>query len=220
MASAEGNLLLTAVVAGVLAAGAVLVARTAYDASHARIEMNERARLVARLESALDPALRDRDLRTMRTSVTDAELLGSPTPIDVFVLSDTDGRPVATVLASVAPHGYNAPIDLLVGIGADARVTGVRVVRHRETQGLGALVDRAKSSWIEQFRGKSLDEPPREQWLVKQDEGRFDSITGATVTSRAVVAAVRNALLYFEQHRDEIYHAAANAAATDHEPHL
>src|SRR5512143_2402109 len=124
MARGEGNVILTAVIAGVLAVAAVFVARAAYDFSHDRIAMNQRARLVARLNSVLDPAVLARDLTTTHLSFTDAELLGSASPVDVFVVSD-HGQPVATVIASVAPHGYNAPIDLLVGIGADARVTGV-----------------------------------------------------------------------------------------------
>jgi len=219
MVRGEGSALLTVIVAGVLATGAVLGARAAYDFSHVRIEMNQRARLVARLNSVLDPTLLDHDLTTTRLSVSDQELLGSTTPIDVFVISD-GGRPVATVFASVAPHGYNAPIDLLIGVGADSSITGVRAVRYRETPRLGDMIDRAKSDWIEQFRGKSLLTPPRDQWLVKQDEGQFDSITGATVTSRAVVAAVKNALLYFEQHRDDIYRTATEAAVSEHEPEL
>jgi electron transport complex protein RnfG len=217
MAKGEGNLILTVVIAGVLATAAVLGVRAAYDFSHERIAMNQRARLVARLNSVLDPALLEHDLTTTRLSFSDLELLGSATPIDVFVISD-QGRPVATVFASVAPHGYNAPIDLLVGVSADSSITGVRAVRYRETPGLGDMINRAKSAWIEQFRGKSLVTPPREGWLVKQDKGQFDSITGATVTSRAVVAAVKNALLYFEQHRDDIYREAAEAAASEHEP--
>jgi len=217
MAKGEGNLVLTVVVAGALAAAALLGARAAYDFSHERIAVNQRARLAARLNSVLDPALLNRDLTTTRLSFSDPLLLGSPTPIDVFVLSD-HGQPVATVISSIAPHGYNAPIELLVAVGADSSVTGVRAVRYRETPGLGDKIDREKSSWIEQFRGKSLAIPPREAWLVKQDEGQFDSITGATVTSRAVVAAVKNALLYFEQHRDEIYRAAEAAAVGEHEP--
>src|SRR5512143_4103892 len=116
MARGEGNVILTAVIAGVLAVAAVFVARAAYDFSHERIAMNQRARLVARLNSVLDPAVLDRDLTTMHLTYADPELLGSPTPVDVFVVSD-QGRPVATVFASVAPHGYNAPIDLLVGVG-------------------------------------------------------------------------------------------------------
>jgi electron transport complex protein RnfG len=219
MAGRDGNALLTALVAGVLATGAVLLTRGAYDWSHERIAMNQRARLVARLNSVLDPALRARDLTTTRLSLTDSKLLGASAPVDVFVIAD-HGRPVATVFASIAPHGYNAPIDLLIGIGSDARVTGVRAVRHRETPGLGDAIDTAKTHWIEQFDGRSLNDPPPEAWAVKQDEGHFDSITGATVTSRAVVAAVKNALLYFERHRDEIYRAAAEASPDENAPDL
>ncbi len=219
MARGEGNAILTVVIAGVLAVAALFGVRATYDFSHERIAMNQRARLVARLNSVLDPALLDHDLTTTHVSFSDPELLGKATPVDVFVLSD-QGEPVATVFASVAPHGYNAPIELLVGVSADANVTGVRAVRYRETPGLGDMINREKSNWIEQFRGKSLLAPAREAWLVKQDEGQFDSITGATVTSRAVVAAVKNALLYFEQHRDDIYRAAAEAAVSEHEPDL
>ena len=219
MANGEGNAVLSVAVAGVFAVAAVFGVRAAYDFSHGRIAMNQRARLVARLNSVLDPALLDHDLTTTRLNLSDPELLGSATPIDVFVISD-QGQPVATVFASVAPHGYNAPIDLLVGVGAASSITGVRAVRYRETPGLGDMINREKSTWIEQFRGKSLVTPPREAWLVKKDEGEFDSITGATVTSRAVVTAVKNTLLYFEQHHDDIYRAAAEAAVSEHEPGL
>jgi electron transport complex protein RnfG len=213
MARAEGNAIATAVVAGLLAVAAVLLTRLTYDWSHERIAVNQRARLVARLNSVLDPALRERDLTTTRLRLTDPELLGGT--VDVFVLEDHD-EPVATVFASIAPHGYNAAIDLLVGVSAAATIMGVRVVKHRETPGLGDAIDRAKSRWIEEFDGKSLVAPPRDAWAVKQDEGQFDSITGATVTSRAVVAAVKNALLYFERHRDEIFRAAAAATQDEH----
>ena len=64
-----------------------------------------------------------------------------------------------------------------------------------------------------QFDTKALTAPPPERWAIEQDEGEFDAISGATVTSRAVVAAVKNTLLYFEQHRDELYTRAAEAAA-------
>jgi electron transport complex protein RnfG len=219
MAKGDGSLIPTVLVAAVLAAAAVLLARTAYDWSHGRIEMNQRARLVARLNSVLDPALRNRDLTTTRLSVTDPALLGTTAPVDVFVLAE-HGQAVATVFASVAPHGYNAEIHLLVGVNADGTITGVRAVGQRETPGLGDRIDRAKSTWIEQFAGKSLTMPPPDAWAVKQDEGQFDSITGATVTSRAVVAAVKSTLIYFEQHRDEIYRAAAEAAPGQNAPDL
>jgi electron transport complex protein RnfG len=86
-------------------------------------------------------------------------------------------------------------------------------VAHRETAGLGDAIDAAKSDWVQRFNGKSLTAPALERWAVEQDDGDFDSITGATVTSRAVVNAVKNTLLYFQQHRAELYAASAAAAA-------
>jgi electron transport complex protein RnfG len=214
MASAEGHWALTAVAAAALASAALYAVHTAYDWSDERIAANERARVVARLNSVLEPALRGRDLTTTLLAVTDSELLGSAEPIDVFVLTDR-GAAMATVFATVAPHGYNAAIELLIGVAPIGTVTGVRVVRHRETHGLGDAIDTTKSDWMLQFDGKALTSPPPELWAVDQDEGEFDAISGATVTSRAVVAAVKNTLVYFEQHRDELYARAAEAAAAD-----
>ena len=214
MAKPDGNVALTVVALIVVAAAAVYAATAAYRWSHERIEANERARVVARLNSVLEPALRNRDLTTTRLTATDAEFLGSDEPIDVFVLTE-NGAPLATVFTTVAPHGYNASIDLLVGVSPLGVVTGVRAVRHRETTGLGDAIDSSKSDWILQFDGKSLQAPAAALWTVDQDEGQFDSITGATVTSRAVIDAARNTLLYFERHRDELYASAAAAAAAE-----
>jgi H+/Na+-translocating ferredoxin:NAD+ oxidoreductase subunit G len=212
MASAKGNWALTTVAAAALAAAAFYAVHAAYDWSDERIAANERARVVARLNSVLEPALRGRDLTTTLLAITDPELLGSEEPVDVFVLTDR-GAPMATVFATVAPHGYNSAIDLLIGVAPIGTVTGVRVVRHRETQGLGDAIDIAKSDWMLQFDTKALTSPPLELWAIEQDKGSFDAISGATVTSRAVVAAVKNTLLYFEQHRDELYARAAEMAA-------
>ena len=217
MARPDGNAALTVVAIAVVAAAAAYAVTAAYDWSHGRIEANARARVVARLNSVLEPGLRNRDLTTTRIAVTDAELLGSDEPIDVFVLTE-NGTPMAAVFATVAPHGYNAAIGLLVGISPAGVVTGVRAVSHRETTGLGDAIDAAKTDWILQFDGKSLAAPAPELWAVEHDEGEFDSITGATVTSRTVVGAVKSTLLYFERHRDELYASAAAAAAGADEP--
>ena len=219
MANAEGNRLVTLVLVAAVIVAAWLAVKNADEWSRGRIAANERARVVARLNSVLEPDLRGRDLITTRLGITDAALLGSSDPVDVFVITD-GGEPVAVLFASVAPHGYNAAINLLIGVSPAGSVTGVRAVRHRETSGLGDAIDAAKSDWIEQFKDRTLADPAAALWAVKQDDGQFDAITGATVTSRAVVGAVKNALLYFEQHRSELYSAAAAAAAAadDDEP--
>jgi electron transport complex protein RnfG len=212
MAKPDGNLAGTVVVAALLTAAAAYGVHATYDWSRDRIAANDRARLVARLNSVLDPGLRGRDLTTTRIGVSDPALSGGAAPIDVFVLTEA-GMPVATVFATVAPHGYNAAINLLIGISPQAAITGTRTVRHRETTGLGDAIDISKSNWITQFDGKTLREPAVLLWAVDKDDGAFDTITGATVTSRAVVTAVKGTLLYFEQHSDEIYSAAAAAAS-------
>src|ERR671913_750536 len=124
MASVEGNPLLTAVAVTALAVVAFYAVELAYDWSDERIAANERARVVARLNSVLEPDLRGRDLTTTLLAATDVELLGSGEPVDVFVLTDR-GAPMAIVFATVAPHGYNAAIDLLIGLSPIGTVTGV-----------------------------------------------------------------------------------------------
>lgn len=211
MASADGNWALTAVAVAAIAAAAAYGVDAAYEWSHGRIAANERARVVARLNSVLDAGLRGRDLTTTRIAAADRDLLGSDDPVDVFVLTER-GVPVATVFATVAPHGYNAAINLLIGVSPDGIVTGARAVRHRETHGLGDGIDVAKSDWILQFDGKSLTSPAAPRWAVDQDDGEFDAMSGATVTSRAVVSAIKNTLVYFDLHHDALYARAAVAA--------
>ena len=74
----------------------------------------------------------------------------------------------------------------------------------RETPGLGDDIEIERSDWILGFAGKSLDNPPAQQWKVRKDGGYFDQFTGATITPRAVVKAVHNTLLYFTTHKQEI----------------
>jgi electron transport complex protein RnfG len=210
----KGSALGTLLVVGIVAAAAAALVSVSYEFSRERIAANERARLVAALNRVLAPDLRDRDLVTARLEVTDRALLGSDEPVDVFVMSE-NGEIAAIVFATVAPQGYNAPIQLLVGVSPGGVVTGVRAVAHRETPGLGDRIEIARSRWIETFGGLSLDMPPRELWAMAKDDGAFDALTGATVTSRAVVNAVRDTLLYFAQHRDEIFARAAAERVDD-----
>jgi electron transport complex protein RnfG len=218
MANADGGPIRTLLLVGVVAAAAAFAVSASYEFSKDRIAANRRARLIASLNSVLDPALRERDLATVRIEVTDKELLGGNGPVDVYVAEDA-GQPVAAVFATAETEGYNSTIHLLIGVSRDGVLTGVRAVSHRETPGLGDAIDIRKSKWITKFDGKSLASPARERWAVDKDDGDFDSITGATVTSRSVVKGVKNTLLYFERHRDELFTAAAAARTTDDAEH-
>lgn len=119
-------------------------------------------------------------------------------------------QPVAVVLKFNAVNGYNGNISLLAGINFDGTLRGVRVISHKETPGLGDAIETEKSNWINMFEGKSLKKPEPAEWAVKRDGGFFDQFTGATITPRAVVGAVKLALEYFETHRQFLFEAAAD----------
>ena len=196
-----------AVAAGILAAFAVagvgLVAFTELS-TRERIAANERAYLLRALNEVVPAEAHDNDMFSDTVHVSDEELLGTSEPVTVF-RAFSGAQPAAVILTPIAPDGYSGTIRLLVGIAVDGRLTGVRVTSHRETPGLGDGIEAARSDWILGFNGRSLDDPPRARWTVRRDGGDFDQFTGATITPRAVVKAVRNALLYFEKNGQALF---------------
>ena len=115
------------------------------------------------------------------------------------------GKHVAVVLDLVAANGYNGAIRLLVAIRSDRVVLGTRVIDHHETPGLGDKIETGNSAWIDSFRFKSLSNLPAEAWRVKRDGGYFDQFTGATITPRAVVAAIHEGLLFVHSHHQQLF---------------
>ena len=112
-----------------------------------------------------------------------------------------NGRIIAVIVPATAPDGYSGDIKMLVGVNRDGSITGVRVLAHKETPGLGDKVDLKRSDWILSFNQKSLSNPPPAQWKVNKDGGEFDQFTGATITPRAVVKQVYKALKFVQDHR-------------------
>lgn len=120
-----------------------------------------------------------------------------------------DGQPSLLVLESTALDGYSGDISLLVGVYTDGRVSGVRVIGHRETPGLGDRIEVERDPWITGFDGRSFGDPPRERWTVKRQGGDFDQFAGATITPRAVVQAVARTLALVERHGAALHAAEA-----------
>jgi len=105
----------------------------------------------------------------------------------------------------VAPDGYSGSIRILVGVRPEGSVYAIRVTFHRETPGLGnGIVTNVQ--WLASFVGRSLEGT---KWAVKKDGGDFDQFTGATITPRAVVKAVKNALQYYKVNQKLIFDAIA-----------
>ncbi|WP_204525953.1 electron transport complex subunit RsxG [Citrobacter cronae] len=107
-----------------------------------------------------------------------------------------DDQPVAAILEATAPDGYSGAIQLLVGVDFTGTVLGTRVTEHHETPGLGDKIELRLSDWITHFSGKTIGAGNDAHWAVKKDGGDFDQFTGATITPRAVVNAVKRAGLY------------------------
>lgn len=167
-----------------------------------RIAQAERQARVDALAQILPEGSYDNALLDSQRELRHA-LLG-PRPVPAWVAT-REGQPAAVILQATAPDGYSGAIHLLIGIQADGRLTGVRVIGHKETPGLGDKIELAKNAWIRGFDGKSLDEPAESGWAVKKDGGQFDQFAGATITPRAVVKAVHQALRYFDAHRDDLF---------------
>lgn len=184
--------------------GTTLVALTEYSSREAIVE-NERLVLLRNLYALLPKDKLDNDISTDSLQLPASTLLGSNENSTVY-RARLSGEPVAAIFRSIAPDGYSGKIHLLVGVYTDGSLAGVRVVKHAETPGLGDAIEIRKSPWINSFSGKSLSNPSLDRWRVKRDGGDFDQLTGATITPRAVVAAVRNTLLYYQENADMIFH--------------
>ncbi|HEY9198768.1 MAG TPA: electron transport complex subunit RsxG [Gammaproteobacteria bacterium] len=183
--------------------GTGLVAFT-FDNTRGIIEANARAALLQNLHELVPPERHDNDLVNDTVAVRDTNLLGTDEPVTVY-RARRNGQPAAAILAPVAPDGYSGDIKLLVAINADGTLAGVRVTAHRETPGLGDGIEADRSDWILKFTGRSLGDPDEKRWAVKKDGGVFDQFTGATITPRAVVKAVKKALIYFQHNRQTLF---------------
>jgi H+/Na+-translocating ferredoxin:NAD+ oxidoreductase subunit G len=195
-------LLAALVLSGFAIAGVTLVAVT-HAALDERILQNARSAMQRKLAAIVPQGQFDNDPLTDRILVSSPELLGTAETQVYRVRRGVE--PVALILNPVVPNGYAGPIELLVSVLHDGTVGGVRVLSHHETPGLGDRIEEAKSDWVLNFDGKSLGQPPSEEWGVKRDGGAFDQFTGATITPRAIVAAVKNTLLFVQSRGEQLY---------------
>jgi electron transport complex protein RnfG len=109
------------------------------------------------------------------------------------------GKSVGYAFKTIGENAYSGTLTCLVGITPDGKVTGLEIVQHKETPGLGA--EATKCEWRRQLIGKK---PSEINWSVKQDGGDVDAISGATITSRSVINCVTKAHEFAAAHKDEI----------------
>ncbi|MEY6433244.1 electron transport complex subunit RsxG [Thioalkalicoccus limnaeus] len=165
--------------------------------------------LKASLSQVLPPQIHDNDLLAHPLTLPGRN--GQP----LTIYRALHGYQVTGVAFGAVGRGYAGPIELLIGIDAQGRVLGARVLSHSETPGLGDKIEVIRDDWILSFNGRTLEDPPRERWAVAKDGGDFDQFTGATITPRAVVGAVRESLEFFADHRETL---TAAAVIIEHDP--
>lgn len=200
--------------AGFAALTALLVAST-FLGTRDRIREAERAAEEKALLEIMPRALHDNQMLEDRIDLpVNDPLLRNPEPRALYV-ARRRGVAEAVLVPAVAPDGYSGAIELLVGVNRDGSVAGVRVLRHRETPGLGDAIDHRKSSWVEDFRGRSLADPIRERWTVRRDGGAFDQFTGATITPRAVIRATARVLAYVDANQRLLFEVGSDASTEE-----
>jgi electron transport complex protein RnfG len=196
------NIFISAAILGIFGIlGATLVSLT-WTATAERIARNQQEAFLNNVYKLIDKQEIDNDLLRDVITLRNPDL--AKTEFRVYRARKA-GKPVAVIFSPVQAPGYASPINLMVGIRHDGTLGGVRVLSHMETPGLGDKIDEERSDWILGFTGKSLGNPPPEQWKVKKDGGVFDQFTGATITPRSVVGTVKKVLEYYQKEKTNLF---------------
>lgn len=207
MAESTGNasmVLRSAWTLGLLALVGTALLTWVHNLTGPRIAEQERRQLLTQLEQVLPAEAFNNAMHEDYFDVEDATAFPGRQVVRIY-RARLDSAPVATVMRLSAPDGYNGRIELLVGIYVSGKISGVRVLGHSETPGLGDGIELERSDWILSFDDKSLRNPNSSDWAVKRDGGEFDQFTGATITPRAVVRAVHRALVFFQANQQLIF---------------
>lgn len=183
------TLALYAALSTALTSGVYLMTRSTVEEQAARQQK-------ALFDNLLPPTAYNNALQSECYIVTN-NALGNDAPHRLY-LARKDNAPVAAVIETTAPDGYSGAIQLIVAADFNGTVLGVRTLEHHETPGLGDKIELRISDWITKFSGKTVSGEQDSRWAVRKDGGDFDQFTGATITPRAVVKAVKQTALYVQ----------------------
>jgi electron transport complex protein RnfG len=168
-----------------------------YDLTKEPIAHQKRLEVLRAIKTVLPPYDNepDRDFATLPMGV---EKKGEEIKRS-FYRGKKDGRLIGIAFKVTSSEGYGGTIEAMVGVLPDGTIHGVEVLSHLETPGLGAKIGEAK--FKDRFKDRNLSNT---KWAVKKDAGDIDSITGATISSRAVIKAIKEGLTFYEDHKAAI----------------
>ena len=198
------NALRTAAIMLAFAFIGTLLLASVFDVTRAPIEASEKAARLSLFKEILPAENYDNDLLASQVTIAPNALLGNRLPSIVNVAKQQQ-QTAGVILEAIAHDGYSGDIKLLIAIRADGSISGVRVLAHKETPGLGDYIDIAHGNWIKLFDNESLEKTAAEKWQVKKDGGQYDYMVGATITPRAVVKAVKQALQFYQQNKQTLF---------------
>lgn len=198
------NALRTAAIMLAFAFIGTLLLATVFDVTRAPIEASEKAARLSLFKEILPAENYDNDLLASQVTIAPNALLGNRLP-SIANVAKQQQQTAGVILEAIAHDGYSGDIKLLIAIRADGSISGVRVLAHKETPGLGDYIDIAHGNWIKLFDNESLEKTAAEKWQVKKDGGHYDYMVGATITPRAVVKAVKQALQFYQQNKQTLF---------------
>lgn len=179
--------------------GTAILAYT-FMITRAPIEASEAEARLALFAQILPHDAYNNNLLKTELTIQPNSLLGNRTPSKANI-AKLDDKTMGVILEAIAHDGYAGDIKLLIAIRADGSISGVRVLAHKETPGLGDYIEVERSNWINQFNNASLAKTSQKDWAVVKDGGKFEYMAGATITPRAVIKAVAKALQFFNENK-------------------
>lgn len=183
----------------VFAALSIAIVLVSWQVTKRRIDANENAARLAEFTAVLGQIPFDSINFNTPQMIEPPHRLPGDTAVPLLT-AQSNGKTAAWVLLITA-RGYNGPVSLMLGVDTRATITGVRVLAHTETTGLGDNIELQHSDWILGFAGQRYigDIDPR--WALIADGGEFDAFTGATITPRGVVDAIAQTLRWVNRNQ-------------------
>ncbi len=167
-----------------------------------KISINKEQAALAVINEVL-PVEYDNDLFHDKIELDVPTYINNNNKISVY-RARLNNQPVAVSLMPVVTKGYNGSLSLVIGISYEGKLTGIKILQHNETEGFGDQAHQDNSNWLLEFDGYSL-ETPKKNWAIKKDDGEFDQLSGATITSRSIINILYKSLEYYSEHREHFY---------------
>ncbi|PLY02491.1 MAG: hypothetical protein C0622_05415 [Desulfuromonas sp.] len=180
-----------------IAAGAGLILSLVEGVTREPIKEQRRIQMLKALSAVLPEFDNSPDSDTVVLE-NGVDAKGNPVQV-IFYRGRKGDELTGTAFKVVAPDGYSGNIEVMVGVKPDETLQAIEILAHAETPGLGSKIT---EPWFKDlFKSKGLDNA---DWRVKKDGGEFDQITGATISPRAIVGAIKKGLTFYREHKQEI----------------